>query len=44
VNLDHTVIGARAGWDLSNNNGNGTSSTPRYKNAWVQATVGYRFF
>lgn len=44
INLDHTVIGARAGWDLSNNNGDGTSSTPRYKNAWLQATIGYRFY
>ena len=44
INLENTVIGARAGWDLSNNNGNGTSSTPRYKNAWIQATVGYRFY
>ena len=43
VNLDHTVIGLRAGWDLSNNNGNGTSSTPRYKNVWGQLTLGYRF-
>jgi hypothetical protein len=43
INLDHTVIGLRAGWDLSNNNGDGTSSTPRYKNAWVQATIGYKF-
>jgi hypothetical protein len=44
INLDRTVVGARAGWDLSNNNGNGTSSTPRYKNAWLQATIGYRFY
>jgi hypothetical protein len=44
VNLDHTVIGLRAGWDLSNNNGNGTSYTPRYKNVWGQLTVGYRFY
>jgi hypothetical protein len=43
VNLDHTVIGLRAGWDLSNNNGDGTSSTPRYKNVWAQATIGYKF-
>jgi hypothetical protein len=43
-NLDHTVIGMRAGWDLSNNNGNGTSSTPRYKNVWGQLTIGYRFY
>src|SRR5687767_6166259 len=44
INLEHVVVGARAGWDLSNNNGDGTSSTPRYKNAWLQATVGYRFY
>lgn len=43
VNLNHLVIGARAGWDLSTNRGDGTSSTPRYKNAWLQATLGYRF-
>lgn len=44
LNFDHTVIGLRAGWDLSNNNGNGTSSTPRYKNVWGQLTLGYRFY
>jgi hypothetical protein len=44
VNLDHTVIGLRAGWDLSNNNGDGTSSTPRYKNVWGQLTLGYRIY
>lgn len=44
VNLHPIVIGARAGWDLSSNNGDGSSQTPRYKNAWVQATLGYRFF
>lgn len=43
VNLDKVVIGARAGWDLQNNKGDGTSSTPRYRNAWYQATIGYRF-
>ncbi|TVR79495.1 MAG: PorT family protein [Saprospirales bacterium] len=43
VNVNHLVIGARAGWDLSTNNGDGSSQTPRYKNAWLQATLGYRF-
>jgi len=42
-NFNHLVLGARAGWDLKNNNGNDTSTTPRYKNAWLQATVGVRF-
>lgn len=44
LNFNHLVIGARAGWDVLNNNGNGTSATPRYKNAWVQATVGYQLY
>jgi len=43
INIGHVVLGARAGWDLFNNNGDGTSTTPRYKNVWYQATVGYRF-
>lgn len=43
VNLNNLVIGARAGWDLKENNGDGTSTTPRYKNVWYQATIGYRF-
>jgi len=44
INIKHIVISARAGWDIQNNNGNGTSTTPRYKNVWYQATVGYRFY
>jgi len=43
VNVGPVVFGARAGWDLMTNNGDGTSQTPRYKNAWIQATIGYRF-
>ena len=43
VNLSNFVIGLRASYDTQNNNGDGTSSTPRYKNAWYQATVGFRF-
>lgn len=43
VNLHPFVIGLRAGWDVYNNNGDGTSNTPRYKNSWVQTTLGYRF-
>jgi len=44
INLRHITLGARAGWDISNNNGNGTSATPRYKNVWYQATIGYKFY
>jgi Outer membrane protein beta-barrel domain len=43
INLSSFVIGARAGWDVQNNNGDGTSTTPRYKNVWYQATLGFRF-
>ena len=44
ITIKHIVLGARVGWDLQNNNGDGTSSTPRYKNVWYQATIGYRFY
>ncbi|MCF8296981.1 MAG: PorT family protein [Saprospiraceae bacterium] len=43
INIDHIVVSGRVGWDLMKNNGDGTSTTPRYKNVWYQATVGYRF-
>lgn len=43
INISNLVLGARAGWDVLNNNGDGTSTTPRYKNMWYQATVGFRF-
>ena len=41
-NLSNIVLGARIGMDMYNNNGDGTSTTPRYKNVWAQATVGFR--
>lgn len=44
INLSHILFSARAGWDVQNNNGDGTSTSPRYRNAWYQATVGYRFY
>jgi hypothetical protein len=42
-NMNQFVFGARAGWDLQNNNGDGTSTNPRYKNVWYQATLGIKF-
>ncbi len=42
VNLSRIVLGARVGWDLFNNNGDGTSTTPNNKNVYGQATIGYR--
>jgi len=43
ITMDQFVLGARAGWDFQNNNGDGTSTNPRYKNVWYQATLGFRF-
>jgi len=42
VIISHVVISGRMGWDFQTNNGNGTSSTPRYKNQWLQLTVGFK--
>lgn len=44
INIDHAVLSARAGWDLQNNRSDGSSSIPRYKNVWVQATIGLRLY
>ena len=37
------VVGLRAAWDIKTNEGDGNSSTPRYKNMLYQATIGYKF-
>ncbi|MES2574872.1 MAG: porin family protein [Bacteroidota bacterium] len=42
-NLENFVIGLRTGWDLKDNDGDGNTTTPRYKNMWHQLTVGYKF-
>jgi hypothetical protein len=44
INLRHFVLGARVGCDLQTNNGDGTASTPRYKNVWFQGTLGYKLY
>lgn len=43
INLENLVLGGRVGWDLKENNEDGSSDTPRYKNVWFQATLGFRF-
>lgn len=43
ITLKHLVVGGRIGWDLQNNYANSNATTPRYKNVWYQATIGYRF-
>ena len=42
VNISHFVLSGRLGFDFQNNNGDGTSTTPRYKNQWIQMTVGFK--
>lgn len=42
VNISHFVLSGRVGWDFQNNNGDGTSTTPRYKNQWIQMTIGLK--
>jgi len=44
IKISHLVVSGKFGWDLSTNHGDGTSSTPRYKNRWVQLAIGYKFF
>ena len=44
INLRHIILGGRVGWDIQNNNADGTSTTPRYKNVWFQGTVGYNIY
>ena len=41
--ISHLVISGRLGCDFLHNNGDGTSSTPKYKNRWIQLTVGFIF-
>ena len=43
-NFNNLVLGLRTGWDVTNNKGDGTSETPRYKNVWLQATIGFRIY
>ena len=43
ISLNHFVLGARVGWNISTNNV-ASSTTPQYRDIWYQATVGYRFY
>lgn len=42
VNIYHVVVSGRACWDLQSNKGDGTSTTPRYRNQFVQLTIGFK--
>ncbi|TVR39154.1 MAG: PorT family protein [Cryomorphaceae bacterium] len=37
------VFASRVGWDVLDNHGDGSSSTPRYKNRWIQFAAGIQF-
>ena len=43
-NLANIVLGLRTGWDLTHNKDDGTGEIPRYKNIWLQGTVGFRAY
>ncbi len=40
--ISRIYVSGRVGWDFQNNNGDGSSSVPRYKNQWIQGTIGFR--
>ncbi len=42
INVNRFVLSGRVCWDLQHNKGDGTSTTPRYRNQWVQMTIGFR--
>jgi hypothetical protein len=42
INITNFVISGRASFDFLTNNGDGTNTTPRYKNQLVQLTVGFK--
>jgi hypothetical protein len=42
INFQHFLISGRLAWDFVNNNGDGSTTTPRYKNELFQITLGYK--
>ncbi len=44
LNLNRIItLGGRVAWDEQDNNGDGTSTLPRYRNFWGQVALGLRF-
>lgn len=43
IHIMRFVFSGRYNFDLQQNNGDGSSDTPHYKNIWLQGTVGIRF-
>jgi hypothetical protein len=44
LNFGHLVLSGRSGWDLNESHKAGSTVTPRYRNMWLQGTIGYRFY
>lgn len=42
INISHLVLSGRVGFDITKNNGDGSSTVPRYKNQWAQFTIGFK--
>jgi hypothetical protein len=42
LSYSHFLLSGRIGWDFQTNRGDGSSLTPRYKNQWIQVTVGVK--
>jgi hypothetical protein len=42
LNISRAVFSGRFGWDFQTNHGDGSSSTPNYKNRWIQFTIGFQ--
>jgi hypothetical protein len=43
LNFQNLILGGKISWDLQRNNGDGTSSSPRYRNVVGQITLGLYF-
>lgn len=43
IEVDHFLVSARAGWDITKSDANGNSEAPRYKNQVLQLAIGYAF-
>ena len=39
--LRPVILAARIAWDFTDNNGDGTQTSPTYKNAWLQLCIGF---
>lgn len=44
INIRHIVFSFRSGWDLTASHDYSSAVTPRYRNQWMQYTIGYRFY